>query len=86
MNMERVMERVDYLLRSRMHGLDLTIQVEGGKPDAVTLQLPPVFLSRLFISSIPPHPPACLLLLGPLFGLFSLCGGAGVHTDLLPKT
>ena len=36
-NMDRVVERVDYLLRSRIQGLDeLTIQVEEGK-DAVML-------------------------------------------------
>lgn len=36
-NMDRVVERVDYLLRSRIQGLEeLTIQVEEGK-DAVML-------------------------------------------------
>ena len=36
--MDRVVERVDYLLRNRIQGLDeLTIQVEEGKPDAVML-------------------------------------------------
>jgi len=36
-NMDKVVERVDYLLRSRIQGLDeLTIQVEEGK-DAVML-------------------------------------------------
>ena len=37
-NMDRVVERVDYILRSRVQGLDeLTIQVEEGKEDAVML-------------------------------------------------
>ena len=36
-NMDKAVERVDYLLRSRIHGYDeLTIQVEEGK-DAVVL-------------------------------------------------
>ena len=36
-NMDKVVERVDYLLRSRIHDYDeLTIQVEEGK-DAVVL-------------------------------------------------
>ena len=37
-NMDRVVERVDYILRSRIQGLDeLTIQVEEGTKDAVML-------------------------------------------------
>lgn len=37
-NIDRVVERVDYILRSRIHGLEeLTIQVEEGKLDAVVL-------------------------------------------------
>jgi zinc transporter 5/7 len=37
-NMDRVVERVDYILRSRINGLEeLTIQVEEGKPDVVVL-------------------------------------------------
>ncbi|KAF9787328.1 cation efflux protein [Thelephora terrestris] len=37
-NMDRVVERVDYILRSRIQGLEeLTIQVEEGKPEAVVL-------------------------------------------------
>ena len=37
-NMDRVLERVDYILRSRIQGLEeLTIQVEEGKPEAVAL-------------------------------------------------
>ena len=37
-NMDRVVERVDCILRSRIHGLEeLTIQVEEGKSDAVVL-------------------------------------------------
>jgi zinc transporter 5/7 len=37
-NMDRVVERVDYILRSRIRGLEeLTIQVEEGKSDAVAL-------------------------------------------------
>ena len=35
-NMDRVVERVDYILRSRIHGLDeLTIQVEEGKNEVM---------------------------------------------------
>jgi len=37
-NMNRVVERVDYILRNRIRGLDeLTIQVEEGTRDAVML-------------------------------------------------
>jgi len=37
-NMDRVVETVDYILRGRIQGLEeLTIQVEEGKADAVTL-------------------------------------------------
>ena len=36
--MDRVVEKVDHILRSRVQGLEeLTIQVEEGKPDAVAL-------------------------------------------------